>query len=258
LLDVAGPGETFTAGDYSRLAREVLREIGGRRKLPVVCGGTGFYLRALLSGLSPAPPRDNRLRERLDRIAARRPASLHRLLGRIDSAAAGRIHPNDLQKLIRAIEIAALSGTTTSRVQSLPREELADFRILKLGLQPPRDALYAALNSRTAKLFESGLIEEATELLAAGYDADSQPMQSLGYRQAVEVILGRLTKDEAVRECQARTRQYAKRQLTWFRSERDIRWIPHFGSEHAARDTAFKYVSEFLSHPGSAQTALSV
>jgi tRNA dimethylallyltransferase len=212
----------------------------------VVCGGTGFYLRALLSGLSPAPPRDNRLRDRLARIAVRRPMALYRLLTRIDSQAAGRIHPNDIQKLIRAIEIAALSGKTTTEVQSLPRDVLEQFRILKIGLQPPRDELYDALNQRTIELFKRGLIRETKDLLREGYAVTSQPMQSLGYRQALDVISGKLSEPEAVRECQLRTRQYAKRQLTWFRAERDVQWIPHFGSEESARRIAFEYVGVFL------------
>jgi tRNA dimethylallyltransferase len=250
LLDVAGPGETFTAGDYSRAGRVALRDIESRGKLPVVSGGTGFYLRALLSGLSPAPQRDNRLRDRLRRIAVRRPMALYRILARIDSEAAGRIHPNDIQKLIRAIEIAALSGKATTAVQSLPRDVLERFRILKIGLQPPRDELYDALNRRTIELFERGLVEETKELLRKGYAASSQPMQSLGYRQALNVISGRLSESEAVRECQLRTRQYAKRQLTWFRAERDVQWVPHFGSEASARRLAFESIGVFLATGG--------
>jgi tRNA dimethylallyltransferase len=247
LLDVAGPEDEFTAGDYSRLARKTLGAISSARKLAVVCGGTGFYLRALLIGLSSAAHRHHRLRYRLAAIARRRPSSLHRLLSQADSAAAARIHPNDHQKLIRALEMARLAGTTTSQIQSRPREALQGFKVLKLGLNPDRGRLYDALNARTTTMFEHGLIEETKSLLEAGYAADSKPMQSLGYRQALAVISGETGLDQAVEDCRIKTRQYAKRQMTWFRAEPDVHWMDGFGADPEVQTRAFALVGNFLS-----------
>jgi tRNA dimethylallyltransferase len=246
LLDIAGPGDDFTAGDYARDARNALRDISARRKLPIIAGGTGFYLKALLHGLSPAPPRDETLRDRLRRATVRRPAALHRLLRQIDIAAAARIHPNDHQKLIRAIEIAAAARRTVTDVQSEPRDELGGYRVLKIGLAPPRHLLHEAVNQRTTRMFASGLLEETRELLAMGYSPESKPMQSLGYCQALRVIAGRATENEAIEECQARTRQYVKRQMTWFRKEKDIHWLHGFGTDQHLQMDVFSLLYEFM------------
>lgn len=246
LLDIAGPEDEFTAGDYSREARKVLVEISGRGKLPVVVGGTGFYLKALLHGLSPAPLRDASLRERLRRVQLRRPAALHRLLNAIDPAAAARIHANDHQKLIRALEIAFRARARVTDVQSAPRDELRGFRTLKMGLSPARALLHDAVNQRAAAMFELGLIEETRALLAAGYTAESKPMQSLGYRQALQYISGSLKLSEAIEQCQAKTRQYVKRQMTWFRKEQNVCWIHGFGADAHVQAHAFSLVRHFL------------
>jgi tRNA dimethylallyltransferase len=246
LLDIAGPGDDFTAGDYAREARKALRDISSRGRLPIVAGGTGFYLKALLHGLSPAPPRDEALRDRLRRASVRRPAALHRLLRLIDFAAAGRIHPNDHQKLIRAIEIAATTRRSVTEVQGEPRDELRGYRILKIGLAPPRTMLHEAVNQRTARMFASGLLEEARELLAVGYSPESKPMQSLGYQQALRVIAGEASEAEAIEDCQAKTRQYVKRQMTWFRRDKEIRWMEGFGTDRQLQMDVFSLVSDFM------------
>ncbi|HXE10897.1 MAG TPA: tRNA (adenosine(37)-N6)-dimethylallyltransferase MiaA [Bryobacteraceae bacterium] len=231
LIDMAGARDHFTAGDYSRLAREALAVISNRNKLPIVCGGTGFYLRALLDGLSPAPARSHTLRERLSHIARSRRESLHRLLRRADPQTAARIHANDHQKLIRAIEMAYLERTVTSEIQSRPRDPLTGYEILKIGLNPDRKELYKRLDARSEEMFARGLVEETRSLLQQGYEPDSKPMQSLGYRQALAVLSGAETLDAAIRLCQTKTRQYAKRQMTWFRSESNVHWLQGFGSD---------------------------
>lgn len=246
LLDVAGPAHDFTAGEYAREARLALAEISSRSAVPVLCGGTGFYLRALLAGLSPAPARHARVRERLEGIAVRRASSLHFLLSRIDPAAARQIHPNDCQKLIRAIEMAHLERRKTSDIQMRPRNALTGYRILKLGLNPDRGLLYDALNVRSKALFSLGLLEETKKLLAEGYSADSKPMQSLGYRQAVSVLMGKMPVDEAVEECRAKTRQYAKRQCTWFKAEESVNWFKGFGTDPQIQEQARALVADFL------------
>ena len=250
LLDVAGPAHDFTAGEYSRQARVTLADISARGAIPVLCGGTGFYLRALLSGLSPASTRDDFIRKRLQNIAERRPSSLHFLLSRFDHDAAQRIHPNDHQKLIRALEMAHLERRTTSDIQTRPRNALTGYRVLKLGLDPDRRLLYNALNIRSEALFSEGLLEETSKLLAEGYSEHSKPMQSLGYRQAVAVLEGRMLLAEAIEECRTKTRQYAKRQRTWFNRETAVNWFRGFGTDTEIQEQVNGAIKEFLTSAG--------
>lgn len=247
LIDVIAPSEELTAGGYARLARQTLVEIAGRLRVPIVTGGTGFYLRALLDGLSPAPGRDENLRARLARIAVRRPATLHKLLISRDPVAAARIHPNDLQKLTRALELSLLEGQPASTTQSRPRDALQGFATLKLGLAPGRVALYGALNRRAERMFRDGILRETEELLASGIPAGAKPLQTLGYKQAVRVLQGVITIEEAIGECQTKTRRYAKRQMTWFRAERGVYWLNGFGSDPEIQREAVRILKAFLS-----------
>jgi tRNA dimethylallyltransferase len=242
LIDVANLDEHFTAGDFQRLARQSISSIHARGKLPVVVGGTGFYLRVLLNGLSAAPQRDKAVRERLGRIAAKRPQTLHRLLAAKDPLAAGRIHPNDRQKLIRALEMINVSGEAASVLQDRPREALTGYRVVKLGLNPPRALLHQRLNERCLHMFNHGLIDEAAGLLNGGYPQDAKALQSLGYKQALAVLRGQGDRISAIVECQTRTRQYAKRQLTWFRSEPDVYWLGGFGDEEETEVEALVFL----------------
>jgi tRNA dimethylallyltransferase len=233
LFDTVGPDEHFSAGDYLRAARAALASISSANKLPIVCGGTGFYLRTLLHGLPPAPPRNECLRGRLKAISKRRPGALHRLLRCLDEDAALRIHTNDHQKLIRALEIASSAKADSLNRSMYAGHELQGYAVLKIGLNPPRDLLHQQTNHRCERMFRQGLLEETRELLRTGYSPESKPMQSLGYKQAVQVIAGEFTLQEAIRDCQLKTRQYAKRQMTWFRSEPGVHWIVGFGKEQA-------------------------
>ncbi len=246
LLDIVEPGGELTAGAYASLARAALGDLKARAVLPIVAGGTGFYLRALLDGLSPAPARDSQLRVRLAALTRRRPTALHRFLRRHDPASAARIHENDHQKLIRAIELTRLAGQPASRVQSLPRPGLTGFRVLQIGLQPPRDLLHEALDARSEEMFRGGLIEETRALLDSGLDPRAKSLQSLGYKQAVEFLNGRLPLADAVRECQTKTRQYAKRQMTWFRADPAIHWLSGFGFDPVVREEALRLAHQFL------------
>jgi tRNA dimethylallyltransferase len=245
LIDIVDPDVDFTAGEYARLGRQVLKDMQARRALPIVAGGTGFYLRALIDGLSPAPRRNEKLRLRLGRVASRRPAALHRFLRRCNPLQAARIHPNDCQKVIRAIELASLA-------QMLPREALKGFRILRLGLNPERPALHARLNRRCEAMFSAGsangLLEETRQLLASGIPSSAKSLQSLGYKQALQVLNRELPLDLAVNECKTKTRQYAKRQMTWFRSESGVEWLDGFGTDPAIQTAARTRVREFLGH----------
>lgn len=245
LLDLLNPDEFFTAGDYSRLARKVVQDIASRGRIPVVAGGTGFYLRALLNGLSPSPVRDTELRERL----ARRPAgSLHRLLIRFDPVAAGRIHPNDTKKLIRALEICLISRQpVTELFRSSLSRPLEGFRVFKVGTGAPRDDLTGRIAARTLRMFEAGLLDEVRKILSLGFAPDARALQSIGYREAILCLNGQLTMAEAIHSTMVATRQYAKRQRTWFRREADIFWFPGFGDQKNIQDIAVEYLAGQMS-----------
>lgn len=243
LIDIADPDQLFTAGEYGRLARRELAAIGARGCVPVVVGGTGLYLRALLEGLFAGPSRDTGLRARL---AARRPGSLHRLLSRFDPAAARRIHANDTPKLMRALEVRLLTRRPLSGLFAEGRAALEGFRILKLGLSPPREALYERLDRRAAAMFEGGLIEETRATLALGFPASSKPFESHGYRQVIQFLNGELSAKEALFYMQRNTRHYAKRQVTWFRQEKGMEWFQGFGGDPAVQQAMLARVREFL------------
>src|ERR1035437_9453963 len=188
LMDILDPDQLFTAGEYARLARATIAEISARGRLPILAGGTGFYLRALLEGLFEGPVRDQPLRDRLSAREARRPASLHRLLRRFDSTAAGKIHANDIPKVTRALEICLLTRQPVSRLYQQGRDALSGYRTLKLGLLPDRETLNPRLDARCAWMFEHGLVEEARSILALGFPPACKPFESHGYRQAIQLI----------------------------------------------------------------------
>jgi tRNA dimethylallyltransferase len=229
LFDVLTPQESYSAGEYAREARKVIAEIGGRGRLPVVVGGTGFYLRALLEGLPVLPGRDERLRERLQERERLRPGGLHRLLTRLEPAAAARIHANDVQKTTRALEVRLLTQ------QALPppaeARALEGYTVIKLGLDPDRAALQQRLEARTKSMFSHGLIEEVQGMLARGSTGDEKPFEALGYKHALLHLRGALTLEQAIESTIVETRQYAKRQRTWFRREPEIHWLTGFGDD---------------------------
>ncbi len=247
LLDVAEAGEPFTAGEYSRHARSAIQEIACRKKLPIVVGGTGLYLRALLEGLFPGPQRSEGLRQRLRSRAAEFGSSyLHRMLGRLDPAAATKIHANDAPKLIRAIEVCQTSRAPMSELwQQRGRDRLTGFRILRIGLNPPRDQLYERINARARQMFENGLLEEAESLLVRYGQANVAALDSLGYKQAVQLLRGQLSREQAIAAAQQGHRNYAKRQMTWFRREPDVIWLEGFGDHPAVLQRSAELVREY-------------
>ena len=246
LLDIAPPSEKVTAGEYARVGRKAIAEIAARECLPIVVGGTGLYLRALLEGLSPAPPRDEEFRIRLSRAALRRPELLARYLRRFDAESAKRIHPNDRQKMTRAVELCHLSGRPASGIQQVSRDALAGVDVLKLGLNPDRALLYDRLNARARWMFANGLLEETASLVNLLGDSDAEVLRSLGYSQALHYLRGDYPIEEAIADCQTKTRNYAKRQMTWFRSDRSIQWIDEFGSSDKAKQRALAIANTFL------------
>jgi tRNA dimethylallyltransferase len=244
MIDVVEPDRSFTAGEYSRCARAALNEIAGRGHLPIVTGGTGLYLRALTEGLFAGPERQEDLRERL-RTSAQKHGSawLHRLLQRLDPASAARIHANDAPKVIRAIEVSLAGRKPMS--EQLARDPLTGFRLLRIGLNPPREALYQRLNQRCAAMFAAGLVEETRALLDRY--GSVKALDSLGYRQGLAVLAGTLTDEAALTAAQQGHRNYAKRQMTWFRREPEVRWIEDFGDEPETLRMATERVEAALS-----------
>ena len=246
LLDVAEPQNRFTAGDFRREALKVLGDLRGRGKLPVLVGGTGLYLRALLAGLFEGPARSDELRGRLSEVAKERGRDfLHRMLARKDPQTAARIHRRDAQKVIRALEVCLLERRPFSELLGQGRQGIEGFRIYRIGLSPPRARLSERINTRAEQMFGRGITEEVRRALGSG-GRRQIPFEALGYRQACAYIQGSMTRDEAIRETQAQTRQYAKRQMTWFRREPGVRWFNGFGDDAALEQQVFDWFSQAL------------
>jgi tRNA dimethylallyltransferase len=240
LLDCVDPAGVMTAGAYGREARKVLAEIRNRGKTAIVAGGTGLYLRALLDGLFAAPPRSDQLRERLrSRADEKGPAYLHRILRRMDPEAAQGIHPNDAAKLVRAIEVCLTSRGRMTEMWKRGRDPLRGFRILRLGLNPERQKLYERINLRARKMFDAGLAEETSALLEK-YGDQAWALKSLGYKQAVALIRKQMTLEQAIEAAQQAHRNYAKRQMTWFRREPDVLWLQGFGDDPGIQQQALE------------------
>ena len=245
LLDVVDPNQTMTAGEYARRAREVLDEIKQRQKMPIVVGGTGLYLRALLEGLFAGPQRSEELRERLRARQRERGAEwLHRILRRLDPKAAANVHANDTPKVIRAIEVCLESRDRMSELWKKGRDALTGFRILRIGLNPERNELYTRINERARRMFGNGLVEETKRLLEKYPEAWA--LSSLGYKQAAQYLRGEIDLKLAIWAAQQAHRNYAKRQVTWFRREPEVKWIAGFGDEERVQQQAEELVSEVI------------
>ncbi len=282
LIDLLEPHELSTAGDYRRRAIEVLADLRRRAKLPVLTAGTGLYLRALLDGLADAPARSEQLRARLrqraeahakggeaahaaagsqvggasagadkqnERDEAAGAAYLHRILTRLDPASAARIAAADSNKVIRAIEVCLEAGRPMSEVHRAPRPRLEGWRVIKIGLLPPRDALYARISARVAAMLAAGWLDEVRALLARSFPPDAKPFQFIGYselrahlRSRAEAC-GEISLPDAVAAIEQATRRYAKRQITWFRREQGVQWFAEFGEAPKTVNAVLAYLA---------------
>lgn len=242
LIDRIDPREDFSLADYVRAADDAIAEIVGRGRVPVVAGGTGMYLRGLLRGVIEAPPRDEALRARIRAWIARRGSErAHRVLARLDPATARRIGPGDRQRLVRALEVAVGSGRSLGariEAQGTWASGRERYRSVKFGLDLDRPALAERLARRVDDFFAAGLIEEVRAILAAGVPASANAFKAIGYRQTLAALRSGAVDRVALRdEIVVRTRQFAKRQRTWFRGESDIEWLDAGNGARAVADT---------------------
>ncbi len=244
LVDLVEPSDVFTAGDYRRLALAALEDLARRRKLAILTAGTGLYLRALLEGLADAPTRSEELRGRLrESVSVRGPQHLHRVLNRLDPQAAAGISTRDTQKVIRALEIRLRAGKSVAEVHSGGRSPLEGYRVIKIGLLPPRAALYEKIHARVLTMISAGWLDEIRRLIAQGVPSDVKPFQFIGYSELREHLEGRISLDDAVDQIQRATRRFAKRQITWFRKEPSVTWLSSFGDDPAALRTSFELIN---------------
>jgi tRNA dimethylallyltransferase len=227
VIDVVDPDEDYSAASFRIDARKAIREIGSRGKKVFVVGGTGLYIRALTKGLFEGPGSVPELRERfLNEAELKGRVSLYEELRKVDPGAASHIHPNNLARVIRALEVYHVTNRPISEFQEAHAFKEEAFCYLKIGLRKTREVLYKDIEGRVNRMIEEGLVGETRRLLRMGYSGDLKPMQGLGYKQMVEFIRGGCTLTEAVSQIKTDTKRYAKRQMTWFNKEGDIRWFP--------------------------------
>lgn len=252
LIDLVEPTDVYSAARYGTEAAAVARDVVARGRLPILVGGTGFYYRALVRGIFPGPARDPAVRARLDRIAARKgPEALHRWLARIDPPSALRIRSRDQMRLVRALEVYRLTRKPLTDHFAETRSPIADFEVLTIGLNLPRQALLARVTARVDQQFRQGLVDEVERLIGAGVPVDAHAFSGLVYRQIMEMREGvrdlPATRDLIIRE----NMRYARRQLMWFRREANVRWIDIAGETDAAQAVAFGLVDRFAARPAA-------
>lgn len=233
MVDVVEPMEEYSAARYARDASAAIRDITSRGKLPVLVGGTGLYYRALTRGMFAGPSRDQPLRRRLERVAARRGAvALHRWLARVDASSAERIQVPDVKRVVRALEVWILTGRPLTEHFAATTSPLADYEIASVALRIPEEETVARVARRVAAQFEGGLLDEIRGILARGVPESALPFTGLVYRQALEYLHGARSEAETRELIVRENRKYSRRQLIWFRKEPNLRWI-HAAGERA-------------------------
>ena len=226
LIDVVNPDERFTAADFARAAKKIIRELIARGQSPIVTGGTGLYIRALTRGFFKGPRGNLRIRERLKKTAKQKGNEfLHMKLSKVDPEAAQSMHPNNLLRVIRALEVYELTGTPISRLQKQGEYDKREFDFIKVGLNLDRKELYATIEKRVDQMMKQGLLDEAIRLTESGYSNKLTPLKTLGYKELFSYLEGKMSLSEAVDLIKKNTRNYAKRQLTWFKKEEGITWF---------------------------------
>jgi tRNA dimethylallyltransferase len=255
LIDIVEPDENFTAGDYAKAASAKIAEIESRGCTAILVGGTGFYLRALVRPLFESPKTDPTLRSRLIRVRDEKGSlHLHRLLARVDQKAAAHISPRDWSRTMRALEVFFQMGRPISEVQPVtasPPELASRVRVIALG--PPRDQLYERINRRAEAMFEGGLVEEVQTLVASGVPRNAKAFQAHGYRRVIGYLEGQRSREDALNQMKLDTRHYAKRQLSWWRTWPEVKWIDRFGEDPAALDEALNHVRAELAAMSAAK-----
>jgi tRNA dimethylallyltransferase len=248
MIDIREPAELFTAGDYQREGRRVLENLRRRRKVPVLVGGTGLYLRALMEGLFSGPTRSAYWRNRLEMLSERRGRTyLHRLLRRLDPAAAARIALQDKPKVIRALEVRLETGKPLSQhLSEQPRQPLVGFQVHFVGLNPDRDMLYKRIDERVVRMFEAGFVDEVRNLLGRGIPASAKPFEAIGYRHVIQTLESCIPEEETIRIIQRDTRRYAKRQMTWFRKQSGVRWFDGSGDSEEIRNRVRQFLEQLV------------
>jgi tRNA dimethylallyltransferase len=248
MIDIREPTEVYTAGDYQRDARLVLEQIRERRKIPILIGGTGLYLRALIEGLFNGPARSHYWRNRLEMIGERKGLEhLHRVLGRLDPPAAARIGKRDRPKIIRALEVRLETGKAlTEHLEREPRQPLTGFNVIFVGLNPSREELYARIDERVRRMFSAGLVQEVRQLLANGIPRSAKAFEAIGYRHVLADLDSSIAWEETIRIIQRDTRHYAKRQMTWFRNQPNVTWFDGPGDNEQIKNKVHQFVQPFL------------
>jgi len=226
LIDIIAPDERFTAADFSKEAKKIIRDLIAEKKSPIIVGGTGLYIRALTKGFFRGPGGNEKIREKLTKLAQHKGKEfLHKKLSRVDPEAAGKIHPNNLIRVMRALEVYELSGIPISELQKKGEYDAKEFDFIKIGLCLDRKKLYQNIEKRVDQMMDEGLLEEVRKLEELGYSKELAPLKTLGYKELFSYLEGSLSLSEAVDMIKKNTRNYAKRQLTWFKKEGNIIWF---------------------------------
>ncbi len=227
MVDIVYPEEEFTVADFKEQAKSIIRDLNAKGKLPIVTGGTGLYINSLVYELNfTRAEADYGLRKELEDLAADKGVGeVHKILESIDPPSAKKLHPNDLKRVIRAIEIYRQSGVTMSEYNKNFRTEVEDYNLSMIGLTMDRQKLYQRINKRVDKMMDDGLIEEVQFLLSKGYTKDLVSMQGIGYKELIDHLEGNMSLEETIDLIKKKSRNYAKRQLTWFRRDPRIKWF---------------------------------
>ncbi len=244
LIDILDPGELFSAGEYRRRAEAVLAGIRERRAVPILVGGTGLYLRALIEGLFDGPRRSEHWRLRLEERARDGGAGrLHRILARLDPGAGARIAPADVPKVIRAIEVRLMTGRPLSaHLAGRARNPLDGYAFRLIGLEPGRERLHERIRLRVSRMYKAGIAGEVRRILEGGVAREAPAFRAIGYRHALDYVDGIIPVDEAIMRTERDTRRYAKRQTTWFRKQHAAAWFQGVGGDPAIQARVLRFL----------------